>query len=238
MTKIFAIAALAATAGLSQAAIITQWNFNSVPPDTLATTGTTTPVVGAGSVALFGGTTTTFASGVGSSDTTATDNSGYGVTTFQANPTAGAVSPIETRGVRFNVSTTTFDSIIVNFDWRTSNTGSDLLRAEYSVDGGTTWVATAPLFDSAGGDTWNNNRTLDLSAIAGVNNNAGFAVRFVAAVDPVTGRYRAANPTSTYGTAGTWRFDNVTVNGTLIPSPGAIALVGLGGLVAGRRRRA
>lgn len=34
------------------------------------------------------------------------------------------------------------------------------------------------------------------------------------------------------------RLDNVTINGTLVPAPGAFALLGLGGLAAARRRRA
>lgn len=41
----------------------------------------------------------------------------------------------------------------------------------------------------------------------------------------------ATNPT------GNVRLDNFLVEGTLIPAPGALALVGLGGLVASRRRR-
>jgi hypothetical protein len=41
------------------------------------------------------------------------------------------------------------------------------------------------------------------------------------------------NGTATGGTA---RMDNVQVQGTLLPAPGAAALVGLAGLMARRRR--
>ena len=37
-------------------------------------------------------------------------------------------------------------------------------------------------------------------------------------------------------TGGTARMDNVQVQGTLLPAPGAAALVGLAGLMARRRR--
>jgi len=49
---------------------------------------------------------------------------------------------------------------------------------------------------------------------------------------------RADAGTNVYtGGAGNYRFDMVTVSGTLIPAPAAAALLGLAGLMAGRRRR-
>ena len=61
--------------------VFAQWNFNSVTPDGNTTTGTTTPSIGAGTAALVGGATATFATG----DTTfdpagSTDNSGWNTT--------------------------------------------------------------------------------------------------------------------------------------------------------------
>jgi len=52
--------------------------------------------------------------------------------------------------------------------------------------------------------------------------------------DPGLGNFRGSN-----AAVGTYRddlSDNITVVG--VPAPGAVALLGLGGLVAGRRRRA
>jgi len=44
--------------------------------------------------------------------------------------------------------------------------------------------------------------------------------------------------TGATGATGNNRLDNIVVAGTLVPTPGAVALMGLGGLVASRRRRA
>jgi hypothetical protein len=236
MNKTLAIAALAATAGLSQAAIITQWNFNSNPADASTATGNTAPALGTGTISVFGGATQNFASGNSSSDPVTVDDSGYNTTAYQANPTTGPVSPVELRGVSVAVSTALYQDIIINFDWRTSNTASDLLRVDYSIDGGVNWTL-GPVFDSGGGDTWNNGLAVDLSSDASADNNANLVVRFVPVVDSATGRYRAANPTSSYAGTGTFRYDMITINGTLIPSPGALALAGVGGLLCARRRR-
>jgi MYXO-CTERM domain-containing protein len=44
------------------------------------------------------------------------------------------------------------------------------------------------------------------------------------------------NGSNVFQAGGTARIDNVFVNGTLVPAPGAAALIGLAGLVARRRR--
>ena len=45
----------------SQAAILTQWNFNSTTSDANTSTGTTLPAIGTGTASLVGGVTATFA---------------------------------------------------------------------------------------------------------------------------------------------------------------------------------
>jgi MYXO-CTERM domain-containing protein len=44
------------------------------------------------------------------------------------------------------------------------------------------------------------------------------------------------NSSGTYQAGGTSRIDNIMVNGTAVPAPGAAVLVGLAGLIARRRR--
>lgn len=231
------LCALAAPAFLTAAAsgqIITQWNFNSNPPDTSLTTGTTVPNIGAGTISAIGGVTTSFASGNangGSTDPDTADNSGWQTTTYPAQGTGSG-----TAGIQAFVSTVGYSDIVVSWDQRHSNTSSRFWQFQYTIDG--TTFSSAGLLDDGvfsgnAGDTWFNGRTVDLSAIPGVANNADFGFRIVAIFEPGGAGYVASSPTGTYSTAGTSRFDMVTV----VPAPGALALLGMGGLVAARRRR-
>jgi hypothetical protein len=84
------------------------------------------------------------------------------------------------------------------------------------------------------GDTWYQ-RSVTLNA--SYANAANFGFRVLAAFNPGSSGYLASRSTSTYGTSSTLRFDDVTISGNLIPAPGAVALVGLAGLVTTRRRK-
>jgi hypothetical protein len=72
---------------------------------------------------------------------------------------------------------------------------------------------------------------VDLSSITAANNNANFGIRIVATFAPSTTAYAPSNSTSTYAIAGTWRFDMVTINGTLppeVPEPASLVLGSMG----------
>jgi len=247
------LCAIAVPASLTAAASaqITQWNFNSIVPDAATGTGTTTPNIGTGSISNIGGTTTTFASGDasgGSSDPAVGDDSGWNLTAF---PAQGSGSG--TAGLQGLASTAGFSNISVSWDLRTSNSGSRYYQFQYTLDGSAAIPSYIPfggdannVFTSGGGDFWNNNNLVDLSSVAGANNNANFGFRIVSVFSPVgftnltpvtfgpNQGYRAANADDrAYATSGTWRFDMVTV----VPAPGALALLGLGGLALSRRRR-
>jgi hypothetical protein len=236
--KIASILALTVAAGVANADLITEWNFNGTSSTTVpGGTISPTPSTGAGIAALIGGTTATFASGTangGSSDpiTTTPSNYAWNTTTY---PAQGA-NP-GTAGIRFDVDTTLFQDIIVEFDTRHSNTSSRYLGFDYSIDGGSTWTSFATFDSDQGGDKWYNNRVVDLSAIAAVENTTQFAFRIVTIFAPGGTGYVATTGTSTYATGGTLRYDMVQISGTKIPAPGSLALLGLGGLVAIRRRR-
>jgi len=195
------------------------WNFNGDATTTVPGGPTSpTPVIGAGTATLIGGVTGSFASGVasgGSSDpvTTSPPNYGWGTTTYAASGTEN-----KQRGTQYNVSTVGYAGITFMFDQRLSNTANNTYVAQYTVNG-TDWVdAQTFTFTPAAtgtGDTWYKNRTVDLSSVTALDNNANAAFRVVSAFDPTFGNYLAATSTSNYATTGTVRFDMVTISAAI-----------------------
>ncbi len=212
--------------------VITRWNFNGPAADQVPG-GAEAPatVIGNGLAMLAGGTTATFASGVasgGSSDpeTTSPPNYGWNSTTYPAQGTAP-----KTAGVQFNVSTAGYENISFIFDQRLSNTAANTWMVQYCAnvsESNPVWV-DAQLFTvvpqpTGTGDTWFNQRTVDFASVPGLSNNANAGFRIVSDFDPTSGNYLAARSTSTYGPAGTSRFDMVTISGTLITATPEIEL--------------
>lgn len=222
----------------ANAAIITQWDFN-FGNDSNTSTGTLTPNIGTGVASLVGGTTSTFASGDasgGSTDPNVGDDSAWNLSTWAPQNTESGL-----RGAQFNVSTVGFTDVVVSWDQRHSNTSSRYFQFQYSADGlsfSSTGLAGDGIFTATGGDTWFNNRSVDLTGISGVADNSNFAFRVVAIFEPGGSSYLASNPTSNYGTTGTGRFDMVTVRGAEVPEPATLAVLGLGAAALIRRRRA
>ncbi len=136
-------------------------------------------------------------------------------------------------------STLGFGDINIGWDQTRSSTGPSTFDVALSVDGGsnfTTILASYAVLQSGGGGapgTWSAtgaylsiySNTLSLTNVA--SNQADVRVRFRAISAPG-------------GISGSGRIDNVLVySGPVIPvpAPGAVALLGLAGLAARRRRR-
>src|SRR5215211_2405086 len=151
-----------ASATFARAELITQWNFNSVTPDGVGTTGTNIPSAGIGTATLVGGTTATYAAGA-AADPAPSDNSGWNTASYPAQGTGN-----KTRGVQFNVSTVGYDRMMVTWVHRHSSTASRYVRFQYSING--VDFIDGPSFSTDVIDVYHS-RSVSLSAIAAVNDN-------------------------------------------------------------------
>jgi MYXO-CTERM domain-containing protein len=130
------------------------------------------------------------------------------------------------------VSTVGFSDIYLAWDQTRSGTGPSNFRVDMSTDGTNfnTILASYTVIQASTSGTlsWTTGGavqsafTTTISSIAGADNQATLVFRFV--------NLSTAQP------AGTNRIDNIFVSSGPIPAPGAVALLGLAGLVARRRR--
>lgn len=230
-----ALAALVGSAGVageaSASQIVARWTFNGV-------SGTTDVEQGAGTASAVGPMTQTFPIGT-PAEKIGNDplNRAWSVGGFPANGTGSG-----TRGVMFQVSPPAESGITITWSQRHSSSSSRWTRFEYTLDGSTFTSEGIPneglLEANTGGDMWINDRSVDLSKIAGIAGNAKFAFRIVTVFAPGTETYVPTGSTSNYSTSGTMRFDLVTVNATHLPAPGTASLLGAAALTARGRGRA
>ena len=136
----------------ASAAIVAQWNFNDVPGDGDATTGTYLPAIGSGLAGPVGGLTSTFQSTPGSSDPILTDpnNSCWRLTTWPAQGTGN-----KTRGAQFALDTSGYQDLTMTWDQLDSGVASRYWRIQYSMDNGATWVDKDVIVNTLAGD-WTN----------------------------------------------------------------------------------
>ena len=179
---------------------------------------------------------------------------------------------IGTQGAQFSSSTAGYNDITVSFDWYTTTQGEANLQLQYTTDGvnyinvpitigANSTLGLAALTNTTSANTVNGSYISDnlltngtqagqdwftglTATIADPNaaNDALFGFRLVNAstgVDDVSTQGTALNNTS-----GNWRFDNVSISGTVVaavpePESYALLLAGLGlvGFAARRRKQ-
>ncbi len=137
---------------------------------------------------------------------------------------------------QFTTSTVGYEDVLISWDQTGSGTGPRDFTLQYSTNGSTftdvmnymmtspavSWSTTTPVTTTS--------YSADLSAIAALENAATIYVRFTVATNvSITG--------ATIASGGTNRVDNVIISATEVPAPGALALLGLAGVMAGSRRR-
>jgi hypothetical protein len=232
----FAIATALSLASLGAQAveIVVQWDFNSATTAPQLKPSYTYNGEQSPSFAAIGGITLTTVAGAGSTDIAA-DNDALNTTTYAAQG-AGDL----TRGIQVFVNTTGFENLVLSFDQRNSNTASAWTALQYTLDG-ETWT-TATTFQMTTGGSFVNNRSFDFSGVLGANDNPNFGFQILSTFAPGTSTY--VGTAGNYGSAGTIRYDMLTLSGdviTAVPEPQSVALLLAGLAVVGttlRRRSA
>src|SRR5438874_1720043 len=120
---------LAVTTPQAPAALLTQWSFNSAPPDGSTSTGTNVPSVGYGTASLIGGVTSGYATGSTNDPATSADDTGWNTKSYPGQSTGN-----KTGGVQFKVSTLGYSNIVVRWDQRVSGSASKYFRFQWSAD--------------------------------------------------------------------------------------------------------
>jgi len=194
---------------------IAQWNFNSDPPDANVSTGVTTPSIGVGALTLVGGTTAVFVTGDPAQDPAgSTDNSGWNTKSYPA-----ATANNKTAGIRVDVDTTAYDHISIRWSQQNSPSASRYARVQYTVDGVNFTDADVVVIVPEGVFT---NQSVNLDSVPGVANNPNFGLQIVSEFESTatlsgSAAYLATKTNTAYSSAGTMRFDMLTVSGTVIP---------------------
>ncbi|HEY8877412.1 MAG TPA: PEP-CTERM sorting domain-containing protein [Roseateles sp.] len=226
--RLLALAAFAATSIQAHADVVALWDYSTTP----ATTKQTHSANGA-SFATVGGITTSFVAGL--------TNQALNTATYAAQGTGNL-----TRGVQFMIDTTGYTDLVLTFAQRNSATASAWTTLQYTIDGSSWLTARSFQMPAAQSTQFVSGLSYDFTSVAGANDNELFGIRLLASFAPGTSAYLATGTGSTYGTAGTIRYDNVLLSGDAIPDlppavpePQTYALMLAGiavvGLIARRR---
>ncbi|HTV43355.1 MAG TPA: hemoblobin-interacting domain-containing protein [Candidatus Sulfotelmatobacter sp.] len=160
--------------------------------------------------------------------------SGYGAAPYGGDGWS-TNAPIGSQGAQFSGNTFGYYRINLSFDVYVPPTSEVNLQVQYTTQG-TIWTTATNIILQAGSSAqiennstspntvigtyvkltegWNNDITVDLSGLSGVDNNPNFAVRIVNAS---TGSDDVDTGGNVYNnTSGNWTFDNVVIAGTSI----------------------
>ena len=232
---------MASMSGATAATTLTAWTFDNLP---IAANGSPAPSTGLGSASALGmGNSYNNTNSISNPDIQSLSGSssggpnswrirGKGAAPFGGNGWS-TNAPIGTQGSEFAGSTFGFYQVKVSFDVNATADAEANLLVQYTTDG-STWfnaniasVGTGALIttNTSSGNTvmgsyaqlasgWNNQITVDLSRVSGVDNNPSFAIRMVNAST-------SADCVNTSGgiynnTSGNWTFDNVVIQGASV----------------------
>jgi MYXO-CTERM domain-containing protein len=135
---------------------------------------------------------------------------------------------------QFQTSSAGYQGISIGWDQTRSSTGPATFDLQYSTDG-TNFITILDDYtvlenSVANGGNWNATTSFPNYVFAPVAGPAALD-------DQATIWFRLSAQVAGSTTGGTNRVDNIIIEGTAIPTPGALALLGLAALTARRRRR-
>ena len=227
LSSLLIASAMIATASAASADVIAGWSMSTAVA--AATTGSNYTYGAADLGALTSGTSlsgfhaaaaTTWSSPTGNGSTYSLSSNNWATGDYY----------------QVSMATTGYSDISVSWDQTRSGTGPSSFSLSMSTDGGanfTTLLASYTVVQAGltgnGTTSWSattNQTGFTTTTIVGISaaNKGNILLRF--------------NSLSTTAAAGTNRVDNISVTGAVVPvpTPGAVALIGLAGLVARRRR--
>jgi MYXO-CTERM domain-containing protein len=208
MKKTFAIVAIAGLAAVANADILAGWTFETSVP---TTAGPHAAEVGSGAATgVHASGATVWSNPVGNRSGESFSTNKWGSGDYY----------------QFTVDTSGYTNIAFAWSQTRSGTGPGAFDLAVSTDGVNFTTLSSYLVDVI---TWSFSTPQPGSDFGPVSAPSA------ADAGLVTFRLIATGAAS--GSGGTNRVDDIYVTGDVIPAPGAVALIGLGGLFAGRRRR-
>ena len=247
MTLMAAGVCAAVVAQVANAAMVAQWDFQTT------TNGGTAVAAAPATPKLFVanfGTGTLYLNGTnGSSDffepatgTTSTEINGFGGTTLNA---TGSMSTVTTGmaalavvGGAASVPAGTYGANGKAMVFKFSMSGLSNLSVSYAVQRTASGFTTQQWDYSTDGTTWSSAATITGigASFAGGTTNVASTLGVASGLNNAANAYMRVTFTGATSSTGNNRMDNFQFNADAIPSPGAIALIGVAGLVARRRR--
>ena len=248
-SSLFAFGLASFVASVASADMIAQWDFQTTTNGGTALLGApATPKLfvanfGTGSLYLDGsnGSSNFFEPATG---TTNTEINAFGGTALNA---TGSMSIVTTSpaalaivGGAASVPAGTFGANGKAMVFKFSMSGLSNLAVSYAVQRTASGFTTQQWDYSSDGTTWSSAATItgiQASFAAGATPaNVVTSLGVASGLDNAATAYMRVTFTGATSSTGNNRMDNFQFNATAIPAPGAIALIGLAGLIARRRR--
>ena len=248
-SSLYAFGLASIVASIASADMIAQWDFQTTTNGGTAVAGAPlTPKLfvanfGTGSLYLDGtnGSSNFFEPATG---TTNTEINAFGGTALNA---TGSMSTVTTSpaalaivGGAASVPAGTFGANGKAMVFKFSMTGLSNLAVSYAVQRTASGFATQQWDYSTDGTTWSSAATItgiQASFAAGATPaNVVTSLGVASGLDNAANAYMRVTFTGATSSTGNNRMDNFQFNATALPAPGAIALIGLAGLISRRRR--